>query len=380
MAVIDDSNDDFAEFENNKPKHKHSNNNNNNNNKKKNSNSLAVSETVSIESVSSNPSDNEHNNDNDNDNDGNIENENNKLKDKKKKKKSSTEMKRSNTYDKATSGTSTDSYGKHKSQSGKPNVSSQSRNKDDRIFEGTRFDLIDSKYVYLLQLSTYSTIYGPKVKYVWRNNLDNISDYDEDDDLSSDDESMIANGEEFDEKKEGFVARKKKDNNFENDKNHVNNRSYSHGEGAMIINDAASDAASVTSSQKEGHIRHDDEKDVQREREREKQREKERLQREQKRKDFNFKELEAWIAKMVCFLFFCVFLFLFFLLVTCMCSTRASTGFCKCFQVYSSSFFWNRYTFLFVSFCFVVYSTFMLRPKTTHTLHKQTNKIHFDRH
>ena len=79
---------------------------------------------------------------------------------------------RNDTYDKATSGT-TGGYGKHESQSGKANVSSQSRNKDDRIFEGTRFDLIDSKYVYLLQLSTYSTIYGPKVKYVWPNNLDN---------------------------------------------------------------------------------------------------------------------------------------------------------------------------------------------------------------
>ena len=35
MAVIDDSNDDFTEFENDKPKHKHSNNNNNDNIKRR---------------------------------------------------------------------------------------------------------------------------------------------------------------------------------------------------------------------------------------------------------------------------------------------------------------------------------------------------------
>merc|ERR1712130_721707 len=40
---------------------------------------------------------------------------------------------------------------------------------EDPVF-GQTFDWIDSEYVRLLQLSTYSTVMGPKVKFVWKNN------------------------------------------------------------------------------------------------------------------------------------------------------------------------------------------------------------------
>merc|ERR1712048_139841 len=35
--------------------------------------------------------------------------------------------------------------------------------------EGRTFEWMDSKYVHLLQLSTYSTVMGPKVSFVWKN-------------------------------------------------------------------------------------------------------------------------------------------------------------------------------------------------------------------